>query len=217
MNYFNNNGELTKESRILYAYAKHISKVDELPPTLIKHFWNNTESREQIIELYELYDAEMIATHPHLFFSSHSKKNLSVSIDWENLDEALESILKEVLAEENPFNRTMERKMAMSYKASPISLKVLTPQKNALCINNIQFVFSQEIPINSPLHFKNTQGKTIGRFEVVKNSRDFKLPINDIKQFPSGLYYWTLLIGTHPITNRLYICTEEDARSAMGE
>lgn len=205
------------ESHILYAYAMHLSKVDELPSELIEHFWSNEESRKQIIELYELYDAEMIAAHPHPYFSANSPQKV-VDFDWENLEGALEAILRGVLEKQSPVNGALERRMAASYKAAAmVAFEVLTPKKDAVYIQNIHFTFSQAIPQNSELHLKNTQGKTVGRFEVIKDSDQYEVAVRDSKQFPSGLYYWTLLIGTQPITNRLYICTEEDARKIIRE
>jgi len=214
-NIFDNKGKLTMESRILYAYAMHLSKVNELPPILVEHFWNNLESREEIIELYELYDAEMIAQHPHPFFASQSKENSTKHFDWENLDEALEQLLRTALAKQSQTNSAMERKVATSFKASNTIFQVITPQKDAVCVQTISFVFQQPIPQNAALHLKNVQGKTIGRFTLSKGNKQHKISIADAQRFPSGLYYWTLLMGGSPITNRLYICTKEDVRGML--
>ncbi|MGB0930815.1 MAG: hypothetical protein ACPGVB_08570 [Chitinophagales bacterium] len=214
-NIFDNTGNLTMESRILYAYAMHLSKVDELPTVLVNHFWSNTDSREQIIELYELYDAEMIAQHPHPFFGLPSKRSSNKHFDWDNLDEALEQILRTALAEQAQTNSAMERKMVASFKTASTAFRVLTPKKDTVCVQTILFVFQQPIPQEAALHFKNAKGKTVGRFTVSKGSTQYKISIEDAQAFPSGLYYWTFLVGTRPMTNRLYICTEEDARKIL--
>lgn len=214
-NLFDDRGNLTMESRILYAYAMHLSKVDELPPILVEHFWSNTDSREQIVELYELYDAEMIAQHPHPYFENSTKKNSNLHFDWENLDEALEQLLRTALAEQTQTNSAMERKMVASFKAASTVIQILTPKKDAVCVRNISFVFQQPILQEAALHFKNAKGKTIARFSIPKGSQEYKISIADAPEFPSGLYYWTLLVGSNPMTNRLYICTEEDAKRIL--
>ncbi|MFK7904021.1 MAG: hypothetical protein AB8B69_02805 [Chitinophagales bacterium] len=214
-NIFDKKGNLTMESRILYAYAMHLSKVEELPTILVEHFWNNLESREEIIELYELYDAEMISEHPHPFFASQSRGSSAQGFDWENLDEALEQVLRAALAEQTQTNSAMERKMVASFKAGSAAFQVFAPKRDAVCVQTIPFVFQQPLSQNGNLHLKNAQGKTIGRFTISKGSKRHKISIADAQKFPSGVYYWTLLVGSSPITNRLYICTEEDARGML--
>ncbi|MEZ4885298.1 MAG: hypothetical protein R3E32_11270 [Chitinophagales bacterium] len=206
---------LNMENRILYAYAMHLSRVDELPSALVEHFWNNNKSRQQIIELYQLYDTAMIAAHPHPFFSSDSKERYTTPIDWENLDEVLEVILRTALSEQTKPNRAMERKMAVSFKTTSSALHVTAPKKDAVCIGVIHFVFQQAIPQDAALHFKNNQGETSGRYEVAKGSTQFRISIVATNLFPSGLYYWTLLVGNIQMTNNLYICTEEDAKRLL--
>ncbi len=214
-NIFDDKGNLTMESRIMYAYAMHLSKVDELPSVLVEHFWKNEDSRTQIIELYELYDNEMIAQYPHPFFESQSKEKAAMHFDWENLDNSLEQLLRSALAEEAQINRAMERKMTASFKTAAATFEVVAPKKDAVCIQSIPFHFKYPLPHAAALHLKNAQGKTVGRYKVSKGSNTYKVSIEDVQQFPSGLYYWTLLVGSMPITNRLYICTTEDGRRML--
>lgn len=209
---FDNKGNLTMESRILYAYAMRLSRVNELPPDLIEHFWNNDQSRAQIIELYELYDDSLIAEHPHPFFETQSKEKVAMHFDWENLDASLEQLLRSTLAEQSQTNRALERKMAASFKTTVAVFKVNAPKKDAVCIQNIIFQFKHSLSEDATLHLKNANGKTVGRYTAPKSSTSYKVSTSNVAQFPSGLYYWTFLVGSVPITNRLYICTEEDAR-----
>ncbi len=209
---FDDEGNLTMESRILYAYAMHLSRVDELPLDLVEHFWNNEQSRSQIIELYELYDDELIAQHPHPFFESQSKEKVVVDFDWENLDASLEQLLRSALSEQSQTNQALERKMVTSFKTSAATFEVNAPQKDTVCVQNITFQFKHPLPEEAALHFKNAKGKTVSRYTVPKGSTIYNVSTSNVTQFPSGLYYWTLLVGSTPITNRLYICTEEDAK-----
>ncbi len=210
---FDEAGNLTMESQILYVYALHLSKVDELPPALVEHFWENGKSRKQILDFYKVYDKEMVEKHPHPYFSLTNPMKEVTPIDWQNLDKALEEIVRSALKEQFPLNRVLERKMVGQLKNSAATaFKVITPQKDALCIQKISFTFSQPASGDLWLHLKNAKGKVVARFEIEKGSKQFDFSIADNEQFPSGLYYWTLLIDDLPIINRLYICTAEDVQ-----
>lgn len=212
---FDAKGNLTLEGRIIYAHAMHLSKVDDLPEELLDHVWENDDSRSAIAELYELLDIETVKKNPHTYFKKVSTDIGFLKIDWSNLDAAMQDILQQALAEQATPNRKMERKMAMSFKTSATKIEVLQPKKDAVCIQRINFVFSFKTPQPYWLHFKNAQGQSKGEFEIPKGSNQFQISIEDKIQFPTGLYYWTLLANGTPMTNRLYICTEEDTHKIL--
>jgi len=212
---FDTKGTLTTEGRILYAHAMHLSKVDDLPDELLDYVWEDDESREEIAELYELLNIKIVQKNPHPYFSSNTDENTLVSIDWTNLDAAMERILRDALAEQSTPNRAIERKMALSFKAASAVIQLTSPKKDAVCIHTITFLFSEAIDQSYWLHLKNAKGRSKGQFEIPKGSHHFQLSIEDSDQLPTGLYYWTLLANGIPITNRLYICTEQDARKMI--
>lgn len=207
---FDADGSLNIEGRILYAHAMHLSMVDDLPEELIDYVWNNETTRDAIAELYELLDIETIQKNPHPFL-----RKSFVAIDWNNLDAGLEDILRSALSAQHSPNRKLERRMALSFKASPTALKVENPKKDAVCVNSIRFHFNRVTDKPHWLHLKNAKGQSKGEFEIPANSLQFQIPLTDSQQFPTGLYYWTLLVNGTPITNRLYICTEEEARGML--
>jgi len=211
---FDEAGNLTMESQILYVYALHLSKVDELPPVLVAHFWKDAKSRKQILNFYKVYSKEMVEEHPHEYFSHIDSTKEVTPIDWQNLDQALEEIIRSTLIEQFPVNRVLERKMVGQLKNTrAISFKVITPQADTLCVQHLSFTFNRPAPEDLWLHLKNAKGKVVVRFEIEKGSKQFDFSIADHHQFPSGLYYWTLLIDSLTIINRLYICTTEDIQN----
>ncbi len=212
---FDAQGSLTLEGRVLYAHAMHLSKVDDLPEELVDYVWQNDESRNAIAELYELLDTSMVQKNPHSYFTDTFINESLVSIDWMNLDAAMEDILRQALAEQTTPNRKMERKMAISFKTGAAAVRVTIPQKDAVCVNTITFVFSHKTSNSYWLHFKNAKGESKGEFEVPKGSSEFQISIKDEQEFPTGLYYWTFLVDGTPTTNRLYICTEEEAKGII--
>ncbi|MEZ4886049.1 MAG: hypothetical protein R3E32_15040 [Chitinophagales bacterium] len=212
---FDDEGKLTKEGRIIYAHAMHLSKVDDLPEELIEYVWKEDESREDIEDLYELLIPSMVLENPHPFFLQTSMNPSLVSIDWTNLEAAMEDILRQALAEQTTPNRKMERKMALSFKATNLDMEVIRPKKDAVCVQSITFVFSQATAKSYWIHFKNAKGGDIEEMEVPKGSHEFQISIEDKLQFPTGLYYWTILVNGTPMTNRLYVCTEESAREML--
>lgn len=209
---FDKQGQPTLEGRILYAHAIHLARVADLPPKLIDYVWEHDECRNQITDLFELLDEQTVKENPHPFFLTSIEKTEAVSIDWENLDEALEAILREALAEQASPNRVLERKMVMSFKAPP-TLQVESPQKDAVCIDHIPFLFNQPTPQNCWLTLKNEKRQVITDLEIPEHSQNYHLSVNG---FPSGLYYWTLLADGTPLTGRLYVCTIEDAKQFLG-
>ncbi|MFK7908937.1 MAG: hypothetical protein AB8B69_27660 [Chitinophagales bacterium] len=212
---FDEAGNLTMESQILYVYALHLSKVDELPPALVAYFWEDAKSRKKILDFYKVYSKEMAEEHPHEYFSSTGLKGEITPIDWQNLDEVLEEIVRSALIEQFPLNRVLERKMVGQFKNSSATtaFKVLVPEEAKLCVQTIFFEFNQSAPQDLWLDLKNAKGKIVVRFEIEKGNKRFEFSIADEQQFPSGLYYWTLLIDDLTIINRLYICTKEDVQN----
>ncbi len=211
---FDNKGSLTIEGRILYVHAMHLTQIDDLPEELIDYVWENSKSRKEIAELYELLDKEMVQQNPHPYLRSIGNPSF-VAIDWSNLDTAMENLLREALSEQSAPNRKLERKMAISFKAPNTTFKVLRPLKDTVCVQQILFQFSQPTPQPKLLHLKNAKGQGKGEFEIPSNSKEFIVSLEDVQQFPTGLYYWTLLVNGTPITNRLYICTEAEARGLL--
>lgn len=214
---FDDQGNLTLEGRVLYAHAMHLSRVDDLPEDLVDYVWGNDESRNAIAELYELLETGMVKKNPHSFFLQKPTHSSFVKIDWNNLDAAMEDILLQALAEQTTSNRKLERKMRMSFKTGTVAVKVNRPKKDAICVNTILFVFSHKTPAVLWIHFKNAKGESKGEFEVPKGSEQFQIAIGNGEEYPTGLYYWTLLVNGTPMTNRLYICTEEDAKRITGD
>ncbi len=214
---FDNAGKLNIEGRILYAHAMHLSQIDDLPEVLIDYVWANKESMRAIASLYKLLDKETVQQNPHPYFlRAHSSSKTSfVSINWNNLDAAMEAILRSALGESNTPNRKMERKIALSFKASNTDFRVTHPTKDAVCVQQIHFKFSQTTPQPLFLHLQNAKGKSKGDFEIPSNNSDFIVSLENAQQFPTGLYYWTILVNRTPITNRLYICTEEEAKQIL--
>lgn len=212
---FDDQGGLTLEGRVLYAHAMHLSRVDDLPEELVDYVWENDESRNAIAELYELLETSMVKNNPHSFFANTPMPSTFVAIDWNNLDTAMEDILRQALSEQTTPNRKLERKMAISFKASAAAIQVFHPKKDAICIHTITFIFSHKTSEPHWVHFKNAKGESKGEFEIPKEKKEFQISIEDEKQFPMGLYYWTLLVDGTPMTNRLYICTEEDAQKIL--
>lgn len=212
---FDNDGSLNLEGRVLYAEAMHLSKVADLPKKLIDYVWQDDDSRLAIVELYELLNANNVQAQPHVYFKQSLNTTSFVSIDWNNLDAALEDILRSALSNEHTPNRRMERRMALSLKTSNKTLQVIQPEKDLVCVQQITFQFSKATPQAYRLLLQNAQGEEIEEFTVPSNSEQFQISIENEEQFPTGLYYWTLLVGKTPISNRLYICTEEDARRLL--
>ncbi|MGB0929970.1 MAG: hypothetical protein ACPGVB_04295 [Chitinophagales bacterium] len=130
-------------------------------------------------------------------------------------DTAMEDILLQALAEQTTPNRKLERKMALSFKNGAVAIKVKRPKKDAICVNTITFVFSHKTSAILWIHFKNAKGESKGEFEVPKGIDKFQISIEDNQEYPTGRYYWTLLVNGTPMTNRLYICSEEDARAIV--
>ena len=177
--------------------------------------WEDDDSRLAIAELYELLDSKSVQENPHVYFKQFLRKDSFVSIDWNNLDAALEEILQATLSSQYTPNQRMERRMALSLKTSNKTLQITHPKKDAVCIQQITFHFSKSTPQPYRLLFKDAQGNGIEEFEVPSNSEQFQISVEDHEKYPTGLYYWTLLVGKTPISNRLYICTEGDARRML--
>lgn len=127
----------------------------------------------------------------------------------------LEDILRTTLSSRHAPNRRMERRMTLSLKTSNKILQVTQPEKDAICVQQITFQFSKTTPQSYRLLLQNAQGEEIGEFKVPSNKLQFQISIENDKKYPMGLYYWTLLVGKTPISNRLYICTEQDARKML--
>ncbi|MFK7908047.1 MAG: hypothetical protein AB8B69_23150 [Chitinophagales bacterium] len=212
---FDEDDNLNIEGRILYAEAMHLSKVADLPQKLIDYVWEDDENRLAVAELYELLDAKAVQKNPHVYFKKFMDTASLVSIDWNNLDAVLEDILRTALSSEHTPNRRMERRMALSLKTSNKTLRVSQPEKDAICVEQITFQFSEATPQPYRLLLQNAQGEEIEEFKVSTNKLQFQISIEDNDKYPTGLYYWTLLVGKTPISNRLYICTEEDARKML--
>ncbi len=212
---FDEDDKLNMEGRILYAEAMHLSKVGELPKKLIDYIWEDDESRLAVAELYELLDAQTVQENPHIYFKQFMDSNSLVSIDWNNLDAVLEDILRTTLSNQYTPNRRMERRMALSLKTSNKTLQVTQPEKDAICVQQITFQFSKATPQSYRLLLQNSEEEEIEEFEVPANSLQFQISIQDEKKYPTGLYYSTLLVDRTPISNRLYICTEQDAREML--
>ncbi len=212
---FDKDNSLNLEGRILYAEAMHLSMVADLPKKLTNYVWQDDESRLAIAELYELLDAKEVQAQPHLYFKQFMDTKLFVSIDWNNLDAALEDILRTTLSSQHTPNRRMERRIALSLKTSNKILEVIQPEKDAVCVQQITFQFSKATPQPYRLLLQNAEGEEIGEFKIPSNSLQFQITVENEEQFPTGLYYWTLLVGKTPISNRLYVCTEQDAREML--
>ncbi len=209
---FDEDDSLNFEGRILYAQAMHLAKVANLPKKLTDYVWEDDESRLAVSELYELLDPKAVQENPHVYFKQFLKTDSLVFIDWNNLDAALEDILRTTLSSQHTPNRRMERRMALSLKNSNKILEVTQPEKDAVCIQQMTFQFSEATQQPYRLLLQNAQGEDIGEFEVPADSLQFQIPIEDKEKYHTGLYYWTLLVGKTPISNRLYICSEGDAR-----
>ncbi|MFK7904655.1 MAG: hypothetical protein AB8B69_06005 [Chitinophagales bacterium] len=214
---FDNTGKLNIEGRVLYAHAMHLSQIDDLPEVLIEYVWKNTNSMREIASLYQLLDKETVLRNPHPYFlkQGHTPKTSLVSIDWNNLDAALEDILRSALSENSTPNRKMERKIALSFKASNTSFRVIHPAKDVVCVQQIHFQFSHTTTHSLFLYLQSAKGKSKAEFEIPSNSKEFIVSIKDVQQFPTGLYYWTILVDRTPFTNRLYICSEEEAKQIL--
>lgn len=209
---FDGENNLNIEGRILYAQAMHLSQVANLPKRLLDYVWEDDESRLAIAELYELLDVQKVQKTHHLYFKQFTKTDSFISIDWNNLDAALEDIIRTTLSNQHTPNRRMERRMALSLKTSNKTLRVSQPKKDAICVQQITFQFSEATLQAYRLLLQNAQGEEIGEFEVPANSSQFQISIEDNEKYPTGLYYWTILVGKTPISSRLYICSEGDAR-----
>ncbi|MEZ4886002.1 MAG: hypothetical protein R3E32_14805 [Chitinophagales bacterium] len=212
---FDKDNRLNFEGRVLYAEAMHLSKVADLPKRLTDYVWQDDESRLAIVELYELLDAKEVQEQPHQYFNQFIDTNLFVSIDWNNLDAELENILRTTLSSQHKPNPRMERRMALSLKTSNKLLQITQPEKDAICIQQITFQFSEATSQPYRLLLQNAEGEDIEEFEVPVNSLQFQISIEDNEKYPTGLYYWTLLVGKTPISNRLYICNEEEAKKML--
>ena len=218
INILDKKGQLTLEARTLYAQAMHLSLVERLPQELTDYVWANPNSMQLILDLYHLLDEEMVHQDPLPFLKNILSEDGPMYLDWENLDDALEDILRAALAEQTTPNRAIERKMGLSFKKifSRPSLKVIMPEKDAVCIHTILFQFSQATAQPCLLSFKSAGGQSKGQFTIPKGVASYEVSVSDEAAFPTGLYYWTLLAGKTPQTNRLYICTIEDAQRLSG-
>ncbi len=213
---FDSKSETDRYFEVLYVYAIYLSKVDLLPPAIVEYVWDNPQIRKEILELYKLYSKALVEEYPHPYFLENKPIVDTVPIDWKNLDGALEEIIRSALEKQFSPNPVAERRVLAAYKASSSSaFQVIRPEKDTVSIHHIPFVFNQVASKNLDLHIKDADGETIAKYIIGKGTQRFEAPIENKQQFPSGLYYWLLLLDSKPLTNRFYICTEEDAKDVF--
>lgn len=214
--FFDRKGRLTQNGRVLYAHAMHLDRTEDLPADLNNYVWEHPAVMDEIAELYELLDPKMVKSQPHAFFLDHFSDNEPMYIDWDNLDHVLENIIREALAKKSRPSRAIERKMSLSFKSFFTAVKVTAPAKDAVCIDTIRFAFHKPTEESCWLSIHTDRGVSKAQFEIPKGRQTYEVSVSDTIEFPSGLYYWTLLVGGTPTTSRLYICTKDDAQRLTG-
>lgn len=206
--YFDAEGKLTSAGIALYVDAMILERVDDLPSEFHKSMVAYPDSYAQIVRMYMVMQDETIV-HPHPYFDQQQKSSgVTVPDEHKELDEFLQNIIREALAEAAQPNAALERKVVEAVKSSP-HFKVLKPTTASVYINHISFVLESSIIQKGRFFLQNQAGKFVDGFRLAPDSQRFTI---DCSGYESGLYYWTILVGSDTVTDKIYVCSPDDAR-----
>lgn len=211
--YFDKEGNMNSAGKALYVDAMLLDRVDDLPELFHEYIIDNPEAYAQIIRMYGVLQEEELPPVPTFFRQASKATILSIPDNAEELDSLLQNIIIDALRETSEQNVALERKLEAALKSFG-GIKVLKPDSEALCIDQIQFEWAAPLTAKSRLFLQNQAGKFVGDFRPSIGAQIYTI---DCANFPSGLYYWTLLSGSHTVTNKLYICSREDAQQLLSK
>jgi len=132
----------------------------------------------------------------------------------ENLDDFLQNIVKEALMERTPPNPRLERKRLALVKSS-VATEVVHPKTDVLCSDSIHFELGEASQQAVRLVLQNAKGKSMGIFQIPANQVTYTVSLADAILFPSGVYYWTLILEGVPVVGRFFVCREEDVEGMV--
>lgn len=198
--YFKNR-HLNTAGKALYADAMVLESVDFLPASMVEHVEKCQFCRLAVIDASIVAEEGMsvasLKTHP--FFGQTVleklrevlKKKITNSVkNWKN---ELEELIR-VLSDEGIDRRIGQ--LAVRSEGTTRKFSVLRPEYQAVCTDNIVFIFSQAIPENTRLELRNHAGIAVFSDFLPVGSTTFELAIHSPKVFPTDLYYWNIQLST---------------------
>ncbi len=132
----------------------------------------------------------------------------------QNLDTFLQNIIKEALTKQTPPNPRLERKRLALVKSS-VSIGVVQPKADDLCGEEVLFELDKASKQAVRLVLQNAKGKSVGVFRIPADEKSYSVSLVGAALFPSGVYYWTLILEGVPVVGRFFVCRGEDVEGMI--
>ena len=210
---FDVDGHLTKNARAMYVLFLQNDVATPHITTIGKHLDTCDTCRQLLYELNEWAENTPTTPKPQTLLPPSG-----VAIV---LDDRLKKAIQDVLKAKSDIHLVLEREMNAVMRSSHAlaglqshfqqGQMMLQPTREEVFINELRFSFAEALTSEWSLHLFDQKGNEKINVPLLPMTKQYSLTVMD---YPSGLYYWSLINLDNDdisITDKIYICTPEDA------